>query len=251
LLLRPAQTNLDLYCQLHNLGHSERDLVCIRECYRLASSLFPDRFRASGKPFIAHLVGTASILAAAAARVEVVAAGLLHAVYDQGDFADSVGSATAEHRRIVRDCTGAEIEELVAAYHRLRWKSAAAESLLQAETIPRDTRDVLLMRLANELEDHVSLGMRLCSESRAATAVPREMHVTLARRLDQPALALALEEAYRATDGAHWAAALAEAHVVSYRLPSNAGMTGSQHLRAALSAAMCKLRRLAGSLARS
>src|SRR5262249_37248363 len=118
-LLQPAQTNLDLYRQLHGLGHREQDLLRIRDCYRLALSLFPDRFRANGKPFIAHLVGTASILAAAGARPEIVAAGLLHAVYDNGDFPDSVGSATESHRRIVRAGAGPEIEALVDAYHRL------------------------------------------------------------------------------------------------------------------------------------
>jgi len=245
-LLRPAQTNLDLYRQLHGLGYTEKQLIRIRDGYRLVLSLFPDRFRANGKPFVAHLVGTASILAAADARPEVVTAGLMHAVYDNGDFADSVGGATAAHRRAVGDCAGAEIEALVAAYHRLRWKRAVVAPLLQSgEAFPREVQEILLMRIANEIEDHVSLGMRLCNETRAAQAVPRDMYIALARALDRPDLAQTLVAAYRETDAAHWAAPFAEAHTASYRVVSNAGMTGSQHLAAALRAAMRKLRRLA------
>ena len=41
---------------------------------------FPGTYRGSGKPFLAHLVGTASVLASLRARTPVVVTGLLHAV---------------------------------------------------------------------------------------------------------------------------------------------------------------------------
>lgn len=246
-LLRPAQTNLDLYAQLHELGCDEAQLLRIRDAYRLALKLFSDRYRANGKPFVAHLVGTASILAAAGTRPEVVAAGLLHAAYDNGDFVGSIGIATEENRRVVRACAGAEIEQLVAAYHRLKWKRAVVEALLpQQPAFSPEMREVLLMRLANEIEDHVGLGMRLCSETRAAQGVPRELHIEIARALDRPDLVQALQDAYAANDSAHWAASLAEGHVASYRVASNAGMSGAQHLAAALRAVLRKLRRRSG-----
>jgi hypothetical protein len=58
-----AQTNLQLFHQLRNAGYDEADLVCIHQAYQLACQVFTGFFRGSGKPFIAHLVGTASILA--------------------------------------------------------------------------------------------------------------------------------------------------------------------------------------------
>lgn len=247
-LLRPAQTNLDLYGQLHGLGFDAAQLLRIRDVYRLALKLFSDRYRANGKPFVAHLVGTASILAAVGARPEVVAAGLLHAAYDNGDFVDSIGIATAANRRVVRDCAGADVEELVAAYHRLKWNRAVVEALLpQHRSFSREMQDVLLMRLANEIEDHVGLGMRLCSETRAVQGVPRELHIELARALERPDLEQALQDSYAANDGAQWAAPLAEEHVASYRVASNAGLSGAEHLAAALRAAMRKLRRLSSA----
>ena len=81
-----AQTNLQLHAQLLDLGCSIEDREYLAAGYRLAADLFSGQYRGSGKPFVAHLVGTASILAATKASATVVAAGLLHAAYDQGDF---------------------------------------------------------------------------------------------------------------------------------------------------------------------
>ena len=74
-----AQTNLALYQQLHDLGYTPEKLADIREAYELATALFAGRFRPCGRPFTAHLVGTASVLAKLGAPAAVVAAGLLHA----------------------------------------------------------------------------------------------------------------------------------------------------------------------------
>jgi hypothetical protein len=108
-----------------------------------------------------------------------------------------------------------------------------------------DLKDVLLMRLANELEDYLGLGMRLCDEGRGAFGVPREEHIGIATLLGQPALAAALDEAFRRNDGAAWATQIALPRDVSFRLQANPSLTGSQHLAAAFRAAIVKLRRLA------
>ena len=57
-----AQTNIQLLNQLHREGYSADDLHLVRVAYRFAMDLFSGQFRASGKTFIAHLVGTASVL---------------------------------------------------------------------------------------------------------------------------------------------------------------------------------------------
>ncbi|NJL09589.1 MAG: hypothetical protein HC908_03480 [Calothrix sp. SM1_7_51] len=58
-----AQTNIQLFNQLHREGYSSTDLSLIANAYSLAMELFTGTFRPSKKTFIAHLVGTASILA--------------------------------------------------------------------------------------------------------------------------------------------------------------------------------------------
>ncbi|MBL1211120.1 HD domain-containing protein, partial [Geminocystis sp. GBBB08] len=74
-----AQTNLQLFNQLYFLNYSEDNCQRVAQAYELATSLFTAQFRSSGKTFISHLVGTASILANLSVSVDLVIAGLLHA----------------------------------------------------------------------------------------------------------------------------------------------------------------------------
>src|SRR5205809_5329802 len=81
-----AQTNIQLLNQLRAGGYATAELARIRDVYEFAMLLFTGRYQPCGKPFIDHLVGTASILAFLHRPVEVVAAGLIHAAYVYGDF---------------------------------------------------------------------------------------------------------------------------------------------------------------------
>ena len=56
-----AQTNLQLYTQLSDIEYSQEARGQVLRAYELALQLFSGHYRANGKPFIAHLVGTASI----------------------------------------------------------------------------------------------------------------------------------------------------------------------------------------------
>ncbi len=58
-----AQTNIQLYEQLLAARWSAADIVPARAAYELAMRIFAGHFRPSHKPFLAHLVGVASILA--------------------------------------------------------------------------------------------------------------------------------------------------------------------------------------------
>src|SRR4051812_50130353 len=93
MLLREAyaQTNLQLYAQLRRAGAAEQDLALVRAGYDLAMHLCPASFRGSGKPLLAHLVGTASILAAMDQSARVVTAGGLHAGFFFGGFGGARG----------------------------------------------------------------------------------------------------------------------------------------------------------------
>ena len=76
-----AQTNVQLFNQLRSQGYSQNDRERVREAYEFAMRLFTGLFLPSGKTFIDHLVGTASILTSLRMPVEVVVAGLIHAAY--------------------------------------------------------------------------------------------------------------------------------------------------------------------------
>jgi (p)ppGpp synthase/HD superfamily hydrolase len=154
-----AQTNLQLYAQLRTLGYAEADLVRVRSAYELAVSLFPDLYRACGKPFIAHLVGTASILAVERVSVDVLCGGLLHAAYALGDFGNGILGMSEAKRSRIRAAVGPETETIVARYATLAWSPVLDPQIAAtAVSLPVLDRDVILIRLANELEDLIDWG---------------------------------------------------------------------------------------------
>jgi (p)ppGpp synthase/HD superfamily hydrolase len=220
---RFPQTNLQLYAQLVDLGYSEADLATVARSYELSMALFPGTYRASGKPFLAHLVGTAGIIATLRARAPVVATGLLHAAYTHGEFGNGwLGVSNAKRAR-VRAAVGPEIEDLVARYTALRWAPATIPAIrARLDAMTGLERDVLLVRLANELEDHLDLGILYPGD------VPRRLRfmredlpaaVEMAERLGYPELAESLTAAFDQIERAAISPALQRTEAESFRLP--------------------------------
>jgi (p)ppGpp synthase/HD superfamily hydrolase len=153
-----AQTNVQLYNQLRAEGYSKKDRAFVSDAYQFAMRIFAGIYLPSGKPFLDHLVGTASILARLRVPVEVVAAGLLHAAYLHGDFG-SVRGVTKAKREQLKRVVGDGVEEYVARYDRLLLTREQISTLDDTLEKPGPVdRYVVLMRLANELEHHLDLG---------------------------------------------------------------------------------------------
>lgn len=217
-----AQTNLSLYKQLHGLGYAHAELTWVRDCYELATSLFAGHLRGSGKPFLAHLVGTASTLADVGAPPVAVVAGLIHAAYEQGDF----GIARWRRRRDrVRAAIGKSAEELVWRYYRMPW-SASEISRLQSNLgqVAETDRLVVLMRLANELEDNLDLAMLHSHAVKDAYRDQRDSFVALSRLIGCPKLANTFIATYREASENAWAAAMSLNRPASYQLASPFGL---------------------------
>jgi len=158
-----AQTNIQLFNQMYELRYNEQEIATVKRSYDLAMTLFTGRFRGSGKTFIAHLVGTASILASVRSAPHIIAAGLLHAAYDSGDFGDSKEGVSSAKRDYVRASVGAVVEEYIASYSELRWDQQVARSVHdKLDSLNQFEKDIVLIRLANELEDYLDLGILFC-----------------------------------------------------------------------------------------
>lgn len=141
-----AQTNVQLLNQLRSDGYSEKERAFILAAYEFGIYIFLGLYLASGKPFIDHLVGTASILASLYAPVEVVAAGLLHAAYLHGDFGSVRKGASKAKREQVRRVVGEQVQEYIIRYDRLPLglqKSAALHD--RFNKLDTHDRTVLLM----------------------------------------------------------------------------------------------------------
>jgi hypothetical protein len=158
-----AQTNIQFFGQLQRQGYSTEELTLVRDAYGSAVQLFTGLYRPSGKTFIAHAIGTASILSDLHVCANLIAAALLHAAYEHGDFGDGTKGISAKKRDWVRQAVGEQVEEYVARYTALRWNRKTIPAIYEGfdELRPLD-RDVLLMRLANELDDLSDLGILYC-----------------------------------------------------------------------------------------
>jgi (p)ppGpp synthase/HD superfamily hydrolase len=161
-----AQTISQFYRQLQEDGYSVTDMCRIRDAYELAMELFSGYFQSSGKPLIAHVVGTASILASLRLPVEVVAAGLLHNAYENGDFGDGRWSLSDARRARVQDVVGKEVEQYVARFATLRWDSQTVTVIrdMPHELKPLDHHTILLY-LADQLEHLLDLNVLYRSDS--------------------------------------------------------------------------------------
>lgn len=158
----PAQTNLELYAQAIRHGWEPPQRRMLADAYQFALRQVYPLARGSGKPFIAHLVGTASLVLESACPDDWVVAALLHALYqDRVPFEG--GLPPVDRRNVVSDRFGSSVDDIVFRY-------TAFESTDLGRFLPGNAdaeRDVLTIRLADELEDLTGHALALHGDERS------------------------------------------------------------------------------------
>lgn len=186
-----AQTNIQLYKQLQAVGYSVDDITVVWKAYDLAKELFACLYCPSGKTYLAHVVGVGSILGSLGLPINVVVAGLLHGVYECGDFGE--GWSLDRKKGLVQQTVGPQIDHDIGAYQDLEWTRFTIPVIRNSVTHLRSSdRDVLAMRLASELEDLLDGGILFCSDAESRQQHFRDLgylHVNMAELLDYPTLA--------------------------------------------------------------
>jgi (p)ppGpp synthase/HD superfamily hydrolase len=197
---RFAQNRPQLLAQLRTADWPVTELSRASEAHALLARVTSGVFRPSGKTHVAHAVGTASILAWLDAAPDLVVAGLLHSVYRLGDFGDGAEGPTRDRRARLCDVVGERAEDHVARYHHLPWSARRARDHLgRTAALDDETRRVLLLRIANHLEDHLDLGILYCADGEGrlrATRSEGRVLVELAREIGEPRLAAALDASF-------------------------------------------------------
>ncbi len=125
----------------------------MRAAYEQATQLFASCYRASGRPFICHLVGTASLLAAWNQPPAVAAAGLLHSAYLYGDFADGARRTKPAHRARLTAAVGAPTESLVFDFCQARREDGFTQWLANPHHLSSADRDPAILLLADLADD--------------------------------------------------------------------------------------------------
>lgn len=199
-----AQTNLQLFNQLCSEGYSSTELSLIFSAYQLATSIYTGWLRPSGKTFIAHLVGTASILSSLHAPAPVVAAGLLHAAYFSGNLAGKKkrGISEAKRKQLMIQTVGSEVEAYITRYTDMKWNKQTIPTIYaNLDSLDPIDRDVVLMRLANELEEYLDFGLLYCAQAKQEKYTNHSDHlvVEIAEKLGFPSLAVELKTMYKET----------------------------------------------------
>ncbi len=98
----------------------------------------------SGKTCLAHLVGTASVLARLRLERDVVAAGLLHAADTHGDFGDGRRGMSDAKRSTLRAAVGERVEGYIARYTTLDWSAQSVPGMpATLDTLDHTDRQVI------------------------------------------------------------------------------------------------------------
>lgn len=200
-----AQTNLQLYNQLRETGSTLDDLIVVHRAYELATELYAGHFQADGKPFVAHAVGVASILAQLDQPADIVATGVLHNVYGNADFGDGRGRGTTpSRRRLVRAAMGDRIEELLVRFQDLRLRPDSIEEARGALADRSEIeRRLICVDLADHLEKYVDLGVLYFGHNdwilRTTERIGDDL-IVIASELGEPRLAEMLSAAFSAAE---------------------------------------------------
>jgi hypothetical protein len=115
------------------------------------------------------------------------------------------------------------VEDLVARYTAFDWNRNTIPSIRnRVGSLTATERDVLVIRLANELEDHLDFGVLYCGNGekrREYIRSPLNQSVDMARMLGLDALAAELDRAFAATLAAELPAALRNPHDYTFVQP--------------------------------
>ena len=204
-------------------GWNADSLQKLRAAYELALRRFDGFYRGQGIPFICHLVRTASIVLAEDQPAEAVFAALLHSAY-MFNLCRNECERKARQRELKREVGGAA-ESLISQYTKFPWRQAGAvrTHLENLETASALSRQILAIRLANELEDHLDLSMayRGSFPYREWIETQKDFLGELARRLGMPVLAQELGEAMQEHMSASLPAVLLRYQRDAYELPEH------------------------------
>ena len=158
---------------------SESDVSRIQAAFRYADDAHLGQFRKSGEPYITHPLAVATILAEWHLDAATICAGLMH------DVLEDTGVAKIE----MAEQFGIEVTEIVDGVSKLDKLRFSSNEIAQAESfrkmllaMSRDVR-VILVKLADRLQNLRTLGVMSPEKRRRIATETLEIYVPIAHRL--------------------------------------------------------------------
>ena len=168
-------SNIELYERLRTRGWNDLAIARAQAGYHLAARHLSAKYRPDGRPFISHLVRTAGILLEDGAREPVVLAGLVHSHYTHGDFRNGPEALSTLDRRTLAAALGQDAEALVSAYSAFVWSRRSMRETIEhlKRHRPVHSREVLWIRVANELEEALDRSFVYCTSAKRETSLAK------------------------------------------------------------------------------
>jgi glycosyltransferase involved in cell wall biosynthesis len=152
------QTRSELLDQAVTCGYSAHEIKQLSDAYRLAQALMDGGYRPCGRPFVNHLIGTASVLIRYGFKIEIVLAGMLHTLYSHGHPHPNGAQAAIEAVAIMLGGNGSPVEARVRAFTQrgedcksMLTKPASDLTVFEAELIAIAIANQIDMRLSGEI----------------------------------------------------------------------------------------------------
>lgn len=158
----PAQSHLQLYRQMHEAGYAPADFAPVRDAYEVGMELFSACYDSSLKPFVVHGIGTASVLASIRQPAAVVAAGILHNVYWNGNFGDGTRGISRRKQEELRRRLGIDVEQYLERFGSLKWTEQTLPGIVNDfDRLDDVTRTTIVIRLADHVDHFYDEAMAL------------------------------------------------------------------------------------------
>lgn len=193
-----AQTRSDLLDLARQHAYTDADLRALSDACVRAQMIMNAGYRPCGRPFLNHLLGTASVLVRYGFRIQVVAAALLHAAYTHCPPVQAGPSAAIGQVEAMLGGRDSAIERLVHDYT-LREASAWIGRPEHVGDLSTHDAEILMMVAANEIDLHVSGEIRYSGRKDELGTATLACIDAVALRLGASGLALTLQEALAAS----------------------------------------------------
>jgi hypothetical protein len=165
----------------------------------LAMQLSDGIYRPCGRPFLNHLIGTASVLVFFGFELHLVLAGMLHAAFSHGSFDRSDANDALLHKRF--DCLGqlaGRVANLARAYDQ---RGAYYRDVLQGGVnlaiLPMNAVNILLLDAANDIDMHLSLEVAAARRGDVPAGPFLDLMRSVCEVVGRPAMAATLAACHR------------------------------------------------------
>lgn len=147
-------------------GYTIEELEVFANAYIIAMEHTNGMYRPCGRPFINHLVGTASVLLFYGCSMRLILAGLLHALFGHGARLCSSDAERAIEQVCQLGSVGRQAARLVQLFsERAKLLDEAERSGRGLAEISTDLASLYLLEAANEVDMHLSLEVAVSGRS--------------------------------------------------------------------------------------